>query len=115
MTSPEAEAILSMFFANFSHPPIEPVTIAVYAKHIEPLGYEQCLEAVDMLVRSPQHFRPTVGEILEVYRSLHDKYAPPALREPPMTEEQRRENLRQAQALVNRLAAARTMPTEEPS
>jgi len=109
MTESECEAILAKLFAAYSRPPVEPLTVEVYREQIEPLGYEQSLEAINLLIRGPNPFRPTVGEILEVYRSLRDKYAQPALKEPPMSEEQRQENLRQAKLMVARLAKSNEM------
>lgn len=108
MTRAECEATVAKLFTAFPHPPVEPITVEVYAEFLEPLRYEQCLEAVNILVRY-EHYRPAVATILETYRSLNSKYAPKTLHEPPISEEQMRENRRRAAEYLSKLAESNRM------
>ena len=109
MTEAEAEMLTAKVFAIWPTPKPDTLTMEVYREYLLKMPLVACaLEAVDNLATS-ETYRPPIALIVEDYNRLKPKYQPPALKEPPMTEEQRQENYRQAKALVERLSKSNEM------
>jgi hypothetical protein len=112
MTDAEAKMLAAKLFAAFPNPKPDNLTTEVYVENLIKLPIAACaLEAIDDLIRT-ETFRPPVALIVEDYHRLKPKYLPPALSEPPMSEEQIAENLRQSKLMVERLSHSMQMPTE---
>lgn len=110
MTEPQAKALVAKLLAAYPHPRIEPLTAKVYIEAVQKLkSYEAMLEAVDRLIAS-ERMLPRVADIYEMYHSLRDKYAPPALPMPDLTEEEIAENLKRVRELMERYAPVKAMP-----
>lgn len=109
MTRAQALALTAKLVAAYPHPRVEQLTIDVYAEQIEKLAiFDAGLEAVNRLVAS-ERMLPRIADVYEMYHSIRDRHLPPGLPEPPVSEEQRAENLRQAKALLERLAKSNVM------
>ena len=109
MSEAEAEMLTAKLFAIWPTPKPDMLTMEVYREYLLKLPLVACaLEAIDTLALT-ETFRPPIALIVEDYNRLKPKYQPAALPEPPMSEEQKAENLRQAKALVERLAKSNQM------
>ena len=109
MTEAHAQALTAKLLAAFPRPEIDKLTVNVYSEQIATLAiYECALDAINDLISS-EMYRPPVALVIDTYRRLADRYAPQQLREPPMSEEQRQENLRQSRALLARLSGSLDM------
>lgn len=109
MTQAEARALTAKLFAAYPNKTTD-LTAAVYVEKLEPLNYPVAVRAVDELICS-EKWMPTVASVLEVYWRIEEaarerRAVARGLAEPPLTEEQKQENARQARALLERLGGS---------
>lgn len=114
MTQDEATQLAAKLFAAYDKPR-DPLTLAVYVERLQDWDAAIGLRAVDELIVS-EKWLPTVAAFIEVAQRLTNdavrlRAQRHELTEPPLTPEQREENLRRMRELVRSLPrVGRSMP-----
>lgn len=108
MTAQEAASIIAILSAAYPWIEVREDTAAVYVEALAPLRYDVARRAAGTLIETSSRF-PSVSEIRGVYRRLatSPEFAQPALEEPSLTPEQRRENLAKIRELADRIGGER--------
>ena len=63
------EQLLAQMFAAYPNTKIEPLTVAVYLKHLSSLSIQTLQTAIEACIESHKDFPPTIAAILEVARA----------------------------------------------
>lgn len=102
MTESEATVVLAALAAAWPRDWsfVDPMTKDIYRKRIVAMPRRRAAEAaVNLLIDSEERL-PSVAKIRDAYRRYHDQFAPPALPEPDLTDDDVARNRRRIRALA---------------
>lgn len=111
MTKAEAIDLLGVLAAAYPRQELSNATTALYVDRLQRERYEPARDAIESLVDSSRWF-PAISEIRDEIARYRDRYAPKALEEPELTEEERQENLRRIRDLASRIGRSVDEPAE---
>jgi hypothetical protein len=105
-----AEVAVAKLMAAYPREWFDEATVAVYVDAVEKLRSPEAIaDAVNALIRSEPKL-PSIALLCEEYRRNADRYAPKALPEPELTDEDRAENVRRIRELATSIGRSADEP-----